>query len=351
MAYIIKAVTTYPEYIVVQAQAKEHLTKMWPHKKNAIDQFIESTTVKKRHLCLPLNYYSDLNDMGKRNVIWKAEASRLQKENIQKLLDETKINISDIGLIASATTTGLAVPSLEALMMNQFPFAPDTKRLPLFGMGCLAGVAGINRVNDYLVGHPEKAALLLVTELCSLTFQLEDESIANLIGTTLFGDGSGAVLLVGDKHRLAQTASFEIVTTESVFYPDTERLMGWDMIESGFKLVLSNDIPALVKKQVGKNIEQFLNKNKISKEDIGYYIAHPGGPKVLQTLAETLDLHKDKFTLSWESLAQYGNTSSASVINVLEKSIAMSDIVPQQLGLMMAMGPAFSLELSLVKKC
>ncbi|RPJ72328.1 MAG: type III polyketide synthase, partial [Alphaproteobacteria bacterium] len=325
--------------------------KIWPHKASFIDQFSDSTTVNTRYLSLPLNYYQDLHDSGKRNVIWKAEACRLQKINIQKLLDETKIDINDIGLIASATTTGIAVPGLDALMMNQFPFSVHTKRLPIFGLGCLAGVAGMNRVNDYLLGHPTKAALLMVTELCSLTFQLEDESIANLIGATLFGDGAGAVLMVGVDHPLSKSASFEIMTTESIFYPDTERLMGWDMIDSGFQLVLSNDIPLLVKNQVRQSVDEFLIKNEITINDIAYYIAHPGGPKVLEALCESIEIPKSKLSLSWESLSNYGNTSAASVINVLSQTIETSDIVPEKLGLMMAMGPAFSLELSLVRKC
>lgn len=350
MSYILNAVTSYPEHITTQKEVKELLLSMWPHKKSIIEKFVESTTVETRYLSLPLKYYRDLNDMGKRNVIWKAEALRLQKENIQKLLDQTQIDINDIGLIASVTTTGLAVPSLEALMMNEFPFSPGTKRLPIFGLGCLAGVAGMNRINDYLVGHPEKAALLMVTELCSLTFQLKDESISNMVGTTLFGDGSGAVLLVGKKHKMAKDAHFEILSTESIFYPETQRLMGWDMIDSGFQLVLSNDIPGLVKEKVGKNIDEFLTKNNMSRNDINFYIAHPGGPKVLDAICETMELSKDKLGLSFESLSKYGNASAASVINVLEKSIS-SDIDTHKIGLMMAMGPAFSLELSLVRKC
>lgn len=351
MSYILKAVTSYPKHLVKQSEVNDLLVKIWPEKKAHIEQFIDATTVETRYLSLPLNYYRDLRDMGKRNVIWKAEACQLQKENMQKLLSETNIEISDIGLIVSVTTTGLAVPTLDALMMNQFPFSPDTKRLPLFGLGCLGGVAGINRVHDYLVGHPEKAALLMVTELCSLTFQLEDESVANLVGATLFGDGAAAVLMVGNKHPLSKSSAFEVVTTESVFYPETERLMGWDMIDTGFQLVLSGDIPAHVKEFVGKNIDDFLMKNNMSREDIGYYVAHPGGPKVLSAICETMNISKDKLALSWESLSKFGNTSASSVLNVLEETIKVSDINPKSMGLMMAMGPAFSLELSLLQKC
>lgn len=350
MSFVVNAVTAHPEHVVNQKDVNGMLKKIWPKYSEMIEQFSRSTTVETRHLTLPLNYYQDLADMGKRNIIWKAEATRLQKQNISKILSDSKINIEDIGLIASVTTTGLTVPSLEALMMNEFPFSPNTKRLPLFGLGCLAGVAGINRVNDYLSGHKDKAGLLLVTELCSLTFQLGDESVANLIGTTLFGDGSGAVLMVGSDHPLAKKSHFEILKTESVFFPDTERMMGWDMIDSGFQLVLSNEIPILVKEKVGVCIHSFLEKNKITKKDLAFYVAHPGGPKVLDAVAETLNIESHQLGLSWQSMARYGNASAASVINVLEETMN-SKVNTGELGLMMAMGPAFALELSLIKKC
>ncbi|MDO9182417.1 MAG: 3-oxoacyl-[acyl-carrier-protein] synthase III C-terminal domain-containing protein [Bacteriovorax sp.] len=351
MAFIIHAVTSYPQSIISQDEIKKFLKKGWPEQAAFIDQFMDSTTVQKRHFTLPLERYQDLGDMGNRNKIWKDEALRLQKENITKIFAETKIDIADIGLIASATTTGLAVPSLEALIMNHFPFSPDTKRLPLFGLGCLAGVAGINRVNDYLVGHPSSAAILMLTELCSLTFQVEDKRVANIIGTSLFGDGSGAVLLVGKDHPMVKHASFEILATGSTFYPNTERLMGWDIVKDGFQINLSSDIPSLVKEHVGRNIDDFLSKNKITRERISYYIAHPGGPKVLEALCETMGFNREKLSLSWESLSNYGNTSATSVINVLEQTIRTTNIALNSLGIMMAMGPAFSLELNLVRKC
>lgn len=351
MSFIVKAVTSCPEQLVEQMEIKNLMMKIWPEKSSLIEQCADSCAVDSRHFTLPLNYYLDLDDVGKRNIIWKAEALRLQKENIKKLFDESEIDIADIGLIASATSTGLAVPSLEALIMNQFPFSPNTKRLPLFGLGCLAGVAGINRVNDYLLGHPRSAAILMVTELCSLTFQFDDDSAANIVGTSLFGDASGAVLMVGKDHPKAYNSNFEIFSTESIFYPDTERVMGWGMVENGFQIVLSNEVPNLLKDYAGKNVSEFLNKNKVSRNDIHYFVVHPGEAKALDALSEILNCNKDKFALSWGSLKTRGNTSAASILHVLEQTIDSADIAPNTLGLMMAMGPAYSLEISLIKKC
>ena len=350
MSFIIKAVTSCPEELVLQSDIKNHLQKNWKEKSSAIEELIDRSSVYSRHLSLPLNYYQDLHDFGKRNIIWKAEALRLQTNNIQKILTETEIDIADIGLLASATSTGVTVPSLEAMIMNKFPFSPNTIRLPLFGLGCLAGVSGINRVHDYLSTYTTSAAILMVTELCSLTFQLGDVGVANMMSTSLFGDASGAILMVGKDHPLVKLSHFEMMASESIFYSDTERTISWDMMESGFQISVSNDLPSLVKENLVKSIDHFLHKNKLTRSDINYYIAHPGGAEFLNILGETLNYDKDKFGLSWESLKTRGNTSGAGVLHVLEQTIASADIAPESLGIMLAMGPAFSLEMSLIKK-
>lgn len=351
MAYIVDAVCAYPENVVNQGDVRRLLKRIWPDKGELIHQFSESTAVENRHFSLPIKEYGRLGHVGDRNILWKKIALHLQKKNLHHLQERAQFEFQDIGLISSATTTGLAVPSLEALVMNHFPFSSTTKRMPLFGLGCLAGVAGMNRVNDFLHGHKDHSAILMVTELCSLTFQFKDNSIANIIGSALFGDGSAAVLMVGENHPLAEKASFEIVKNESIFYNHTERIMGWDMVENGFQIVLSNDIPRLVHDHVGKNIDEFLEKNKLVRNDLKFFIAHPGGPKVLEALTRTLGRSKEEFSLSWQSLKDRGNTSAASVVNVLEHSLKRNDILRGSYGLMMAMGPAFSLELSLVRKC
>lgn len=351
MAYIHSAHTAFPENHYSQDEIKSVVTGIWPDKEELLCKFFESTGVKKRHLALPLQFYKNLGNFGQRNMTWKNEAVPLQMKNIHKVLDVTKINSSDIKSIASVNTTGLCVPSLEALLMNKMAISPNTKRMPFFGLGCLGGVAGINRMNDYLAGHPKEAGLVLVTELCSLTFQFHDSSIPNLVGSALFGDGAGAVLLVGKDHALAEESFVEILNSKSIFYPDTERLMGWDMVDTGFQIVLSSEIPNLVKSHVGKDIEEFIRQSGFEKSEIDFYFAHPGGPKVLQALVEALNISPADIKRSWDSLAERGNVSSVSVIDVLEKAMQEESIKKGSVGVMLAMGPAFSLELSLVKKC
>ena len=353
MSYLCYAQTSFPQNNYNQNEIKKLLKTLWSGEKELelIEQFFASTGVKTRSLALPLEEYQNLGHFGNRNNLWKKEAVTLQKKNIKDIIKKIKIPAEDIKLIASVNSTGLCVPSMEALLMNEIPFGQNTKRLPIFGLGCLGGVAGINRVHDYLEGHKNEAALVLVTELCSLTYQLKDSSIANLVGAALFGDGAGAVLMVGEDHPLKEDALLEIITTKSFFYPDTEHYMGWKMVETGFEINLSSDIPNLVRSQVGLNIKDFMKENGIDKNDVKFYLGHPGGPKVLDAVTEALNGKKEDLALSWESLENHGNMSSVSVINVLELFQQKNKFKKGDVGIMFAMGPAFSLELSLVKKC
>jgi alkylresorcinol/alkylpyrone synthase len=351
MSFIHAVHTAFPDNVVSQEDIRNLIVSFWPDKKEQLEHFFISTDVKTRHLTLPPKEFKNLGDFGNRNKIWRKEALSLQEKNISALLAESSIHISEIKLIASVNTTGLSVPSLEALLMNKIPFDPFIKRLPIFGLGCLGGVAGINRVHDYLIGHPFEAALLLVTELCSLTFQMSDVNVSNQVGAALFGDGAGAVLLLGKNHRLADSSPFEILGTSSLFYPDTERMMGWDMVEDGFKIVLSPELPSHVKKYVGGNVTDFIRKCGFERKDIDFFVAHPGGPKVLEAVEEVLELKRSDTILSWESLEEVGNVSAVSVINILERTLKRTDIKKGSIGVMLSMGPAFSLELTMVKKC
>ena len=351
MAFIVQANTTCPEQMVSQKDFTKFLRKIWPEQGELIDQSSELSGVENRYFTLPLNYYRDLVDIGKRNIIWKAEAVRLQKKNIKQLLEKSEIDISEIGLIVSATSTGLAVPSLEALMMNEFTFSKNTIRLPIFGLGCLAGVAGLNRITEYLRANPKSAAILMVTELCSLTFHFDEWSEAYLGTANLFGDGSGVVLLVGKDHPMAKKSQFEIIASESIFYPETEKMMGLEMIENGYQFICANEISLLMKSKLSSMITKFLSKNKLVVEDLHYYFVHPGDPKLLLAINDSLNCSQDKLALSWNSLKSRGNTSAASIVHILEQAIDTGDIAPKTLGLMIAIGPGLSVELSLISAC
>lgn len=349
MSTIHSVATTFPELYVSQDEISKEICSIWPEKQKHVEQFHHSSQVKGRHLSIPLEDYKKLGDIGERNRKWLDVALDLQVKNINKLLSDAGLAPQDISLIVSTTVTGLSIPTLEAKLMNKISFKPNTKRIPIFGLGCLGGVAGINRVNDYLVGHPTEAALLLATELCSLTFQFQDKSVANLVGTSLFADGAAALLMLGEEHPLYHKGQFKILNGGSFFYPNTERIMGWDILSSGFQIVLSGDVPKIVIEEVKPNLKEFLFENKITTTDINFMVSHPGGPKVLEKLSEVFEKDPEEFKHSWESLREKGNMSSVSVLHVLEKTI-QDNRSKNEIGLMLSMGPAFCSEMCLIKK-
>jgi len=239
------------------------------------------------------------------------------------------------------------VPSIEARLMNRLGFAADCRRLPLFGLGCVAGAAGIARANDYLEGHPTHAALLLCVELCSLTFQPDDMSVANLIACGLFADGAACVLLVGDDHPLASKAKLRIEATRSVLFPNTEAVMGWDIVDTGFRIVLSGQVPELAQTALAHGIRAFLSANGLHPSQITRWVAHPGGPAVIDAMERGLELPHGALDRSRDCLARIGNLSSASVLVILRESLAADQ--SRGPALLLAMGPGFCAELLLLR--
>ncbi len=312
-------------------------------------RFQQNVQVGGRHLAVPLERYRQLKSFGDFNDAWLEAAVPMATQAVDELLNEAGLGPEEIGSITSTTVTGLAVPSLDARLMNQLDFPRSTRRTPLFGLGCLAGVAGINRVGDYLVGHPHEAAILVAVELCSLTLQKQDTSIANLIASGLFGDGCAAVLMVGDEHPLAQSSQLQWSHPRSAFFPNTERVMGWDVVDSGFKVVLSPEVPRLVAEEVPKEVQALLEKAHFFRQKPDFLVAHPGGPRVLEALQNALELEPEMLRHSWASLQQHGNMSSASVLFILKDTL---DNPPptNSIGMMTALGPGFCAEFNLLRK-
>jgi alkylresorcinol/alkylpyrone synthase len=222
----------------------------------------------------------------------------------------------------------------------------NIRRIPVFGLGCVAGAAGISRAADYVRAYPDQIAIVLSVELCSLTLQREDISMANLISSGLFGDGAAAVIVAGANCGLPGAT---ILATRSVFYPDTEEMMGWDVSEKGFRIVLSREIPDLVRKNLAHDLDDFLAERALTRDDIGTWVLHTGGPKILEATAVALGLKNGELDVSWQCLRRTGNLSSASVLVVLEEVMKNRRPKPGTLGLLAAMGPGFCSEFVLLQ--
>ena len=250
----------------------------------------------------------------------------------------------------TTTVTGVAAPSLDARLVQPLGLRTDVKRVPMFGLGCVAGAAGVARVHDYLLGHPDGVAVLLAVELCSLTVQRDDPSIANLIASGLFGDGAAAVVMVGERRAEAMGLTGpHVVTSRSRFYDDTERVMGWDVGSSGLRIVLAASVADVVRGHLGSDVKGFLADQGLDVADVEHWVAHPGGPKVVDAVVETLGLPTEALDPTRESLAAVGNLSSASVLHVLADVLRDHPAGSGVPAVMLAMGPGFCSEMVLLR--
>lgn len=303
--------------------------------------------VQHRHTVMPIERYADLDGFGGANDVFIDRAVEMGCRAVTEALDGAGLAPTDVDVLMCATVTGLAVPSIDARVAAELGMRTDLKRIPVVGLGCVAGAAGIARVNDHLRGRPDEVAVLLSVEICSLTIQRDDHSPANLVASGLFGDGAAAVVLGGS--AVGTAAPLRIIESRSRLYAETERAMGWQVTSAGLRIVLGVEVPDLVRREVGADVDGFLGSFGLHRSDIEWWVAHPGGPKVLEAIQDALGLPQAALQVTWDSLAQIGNLSSASVLHVLADTLRERPPRPGSLGLLLAMGPGFCLEMVLLR--
>jgi alkylresorcinol/alkylpyrone synthase len=308
-----------------------------------------SAMVEHRHLVLPLDQYAKLDTFAAANDVYLDAATELGAQAVAAALADCGLVASDVDVLISTSVTGVAVPSLEARIAQRLGMRSDVVRVPLFGLGCAGGAAGVARLDDHLRARPGAVGVLVSVELCSLTTQREHTAVPHLVASALFGDGAAAVVAVGSDHPLHASAPGPTVRDSmSRLYPDSERAMGWDVGEWGLRIVLDADVPDLVERHLGDDVRAFLLRNGLTSEDINPWVCHPGGPKVLQAVENSLALTDGELAVTWRSLRDIGNLSSSSVLHVLADTWHVDPADGTRDALLLAMGPGFASELVLL---
>jgi alkylresorcinol/alkylpyrone synthase len=323
--------------------------------------------VDTRHTVFPLPEYGALGATPNDRYI--EEATALGERALRAALAGSGLVPGDLDLLIVTSVTGVAVPSIDALLIPRLGLRADIKRLPVFGLGCVAGAAGLARLHDYLLGWPGHTAALLAVELCSLSLPLASVTTADLVASALFGDGAVALVATGaraprrPRHRpsgrdgTSQTPPGaprpprlpRVVATRSEVYPDSEDALGWRLGPDGFRIVLTAELSEVVERRLSGSVTGFLAEHGLTIDDITSWICHPGGPKVLDAAQRALKLPADALASSRRSLAQAGNMSSASVLHILELTAADDAPAPGSFGMMIGLGPGVSAELVLLR--
>jgi alkylresorcinol/alkylpyrone synthase len=346
---IASSSSAFPKHYYSQKFLLQQLQQYWGDRLPSapvLARLHRNVAVEGRHLALPTEKYYDIATWGQANDVWIEVARELGEQALCRALHHAGLDRQQLGALFFVSVTGIASPSIDAWLINRMALSANIRRVPIFGLGCVAGAAGIARAADYVRAYPEQAAALVSVELCSLTIQREDLSVANLISSGLFADGAAAVIVTGDA---IDSNGPVIRATRSIFYPQTEEMMGWKITEKGFRIVLSPEVPQLIREHLGHDVDSFLADQGLKRGDLKSWVLHTGGPKVLEATAAALGLHDGQLDASWDCLKRVGNLSSASVLVVLEDVMRNRRPEPGTLGLLAAMGPGFCSELLLLE--
>ena len=343
-AHILSLTTAVPKYVIKQSEFKElgrTIFKNRPSTFARLSKAYENAGITRRYSCVPIDWYTRATGWKNRTELFVANATTLLHDIAMQALQDAKLSPADIDGIVTVSSTGLSVPSLDALLMEKIRFRRNVERLPIFGLGCAGGILGLNRVAALARATPGSKWLFLVVELCGLTFRSSDLSKSNIIATALFGDGAagGVISTHGNGYKIMAGGEY--------CWPDTKEIMGWTIEEDGFGVQFSRDVPTLVRRNLRNAAEKFLSSKNIPRSSIKNFIFHPGGTKVLEALEEAFELDKTQLATARTVLQEYGNMSAPTVLFVLKKSIENGLLGKTLVG---ALGPGFTAGFSVLER-
>ena len=342
---ILSVGTALPAHRVNQSDVRELTRNLFATAYRDVDRLVavfDNGLVQSRFLCTPLDWFQTDHAWPEKNELYVQNALELGERAARCALERANLKPNDIDAILFVSTTGIATPSLDSLLLKRLEMSRHVKRTPIWGLGCAGGAAGLARAAEFARAHPGSHVLLVAVELCSLTFQRGDLSKSNLIAASLFADGAAAVV-VGSQPSGSEGP--RITGSFSTLWDDTEDVMGWDVIETGLKVRFAKSVPELVQTLMLENLTQAAQANNLRLNDVRHFVTHPGGLKVLRAYENALGIAPDALADSYRVLESCGNMSSASVLFVLERFLRRwRELEPGQLGVLSAMGPGFSAE-------
>ena len=337
---VLSVATVVPKYRIVQSTARDFARAMFSGVYKDVERLLpvfDNVEIDGRNFCVPPEWFYEDHTFPEKNALYVEHALDLSEKAAHRALDKAGAEPSEVGAIFFVSTTGLSTPSIDSQLLPRLGLSEHTRRVPIWGLGCAAGVGGLARALDHARVYPEEKVLLVGVELCGLTFQWGDRSKAGLVSTALFADGAAAAVLGNDPGP-------ELLGSHSTTWPGTEEIMGWEIIEAGFKVQLSRSIPQLVRERMPQNIETACSSVGLAREDVEHLVTHPGGAKVLDAFEEVFGLGPGGLVLSREVLRDYGNMSSVTVLFILERFLESGAYAPGEHGVISALGPGFSAE-------
>ena len=347
VATIAGTATAVPPYLLTRDIVKHHIKDVFAldgKRLEAIHTVIDNSQIDQRHSVFPVEYIIEPRPLAQINNEYREKAFELGRQAATDALAKAELAPTDVDLLMTVSCTGVMIPSLDAYLATAMGFRSDVRRLPVTELGCAAGAAGLAHAGEYLRAFPDRTALLVAVELPTLTFQRKDFSQANLISAVLFGDGAAGVVVTG-----RDAVGPRIVASECYLFPDSLDAMGFDLRDSGFHIVLSKDVPQLIREKVKEISEGFLSRQGLRREDISAFILHPGGQKLLSFMEAELGLTRADTEFSWDILRRFGNLSSASVLFILQEWLSKREMPSGSYGLLMAFGPGFTAEMILLQ--
>lgn len=356
MPVIASVGTATPPYRIGQNEARQFAGRLFANSFKDIERLLpvfENGQVHSRYFSAPLEWFGDHHDAAEKNQLYVKTAETLGERAIRHCLEQYGLQPEDVDHFIFVSSTGLATPSMDARLINRLNMRENTKRTPIWGLGCAGGAVGLSRAWELAMAYPDSRVVILALELCGLTFLFNDRSKSNLIATSLFADGAAAALILGDHAAAAKKQQVDkplpsIIDNMSTLWKDTLDVMGWDVTNDGMKVVFSRSIPAVVNQWMKPAVERFLTPYALTPHDIQHYVLHPGGIKVIQAYEDSLGIHEEKTIHARKVLQNYGNMSSATVLFVL-RQIMENNCHEGDYGLVSALGPGFSSELLLIR--